>query len=303
MPNPTPPEPSLAERLKDVAKRSGKPLEVVCARSFLQAPAIPYNLNEEKERWKVSPSSYYVDGLTEKIREIDVIARRQRFTAINDSGFNSSLEVFMSCKGFPPDEYPITFSTMQTVEMLLESPPVVSFSANLPTVTPSIGKDAANALLWFMCGRNSAKKAALPQTIGFDIIKDPRSPGKDWRALGDRTLFEGLDSALRAALYWKSLTFGPFHNQSERTLRVQVPVLVLSRPWHQFSIDSGSVEEAVETSLGFTANPYPAGGPGAIPTPLFTLLISADRLPDLQTALAEVYFQMWKWGEQAFGKA
>jgi hypothetical protein len=88
----------------------------------------------------------------------------------------------------------------------------------------------------------------------------------------------------------------------EDLMRVQLPVLVLSRQWHEFQIDGGILGDAKPTSLGFISNLYPVAGGTQPPVPLFTLLILRERLPDLQMALVNLYGLLWDWGREAYNR-
>lgn len=291
----------LSGRIKEAAKRSGKPLEVVCARSFLEAPRIMASINEQREAWKVHLSSHYLDELSDKIRELDVLARRQRYVKVGDNaGFNAMLEVFMSCKGFPEDEYPITFAIRETVEVAPEDPPIAPTYVSLPRKCPELERDSVEGLLYFICDMNSSKRYALRRTIGMDVVRDLTEAGKDWKVLGDRELFEGLDGALRASYYWRRLSLPAIHSTAEGLLRVQIPVLVLSRPWHEIPVDGGAIGDPVPTTLSYIANLYPMDGVDHLPVSLFTLLIARERLGDLQKALTNLYGKLWDWGKEAY---
>jgi hypothetical protein len=133
---------------------------------------------------------------------------------------------------------------------------------------------------------------------GFDIFRE--DPKQGMKALGDHFLWDGLDSALRASLWWirRELPFG--YRQDERLIRVIVPILVLSRAWHDIPIDDGKIGEPRETHLGFVSNLYPIAGGAKVPSPLFGLIVSRDRLEMLQKALLDFFF--WLQGSEAFIK-
>jgi len=212
-------------------------------------------------------------------------------------GFNAMLEVFMSCKGFPDGEYPIAFTVEKPVEVNPEDPPVVPTMV-LRGKRSTLGMDAARTLLYFMGGTDTAK-AYSRRTIGHDVVKDLSEAGKDWKVQGDRTLFEGLDSALRASFFWMTMQLPAFHSMSEGLIRVQIPVLVFSRPWHEIPVDGGTLGDPVPTTLGYVSNLYPVSGMHGLPVSLFTLLIARERLQDFQKALGNLYGQMWDWGTQS----
>lgn len=296
------PADKIPDRLKDATSRSGKPLEVVCARSFLQAPRISPVHDEQREDWKVYLNSYYHDSISDKMRELDVLAKRQRYVKIGDSaGFNCALEVFLSCKGFLPDEHLVTYTMRRIVDVKPEDPPIVPvLQSSVPYTRKHIARDAVDTLLASICGWRSSETYNIRRTVGFDVVKDPLEEGVEWQAKGDRTLFEGLDSALHASFFWKSITLPPFHSMAEGLLRVQIPVMVFLRPWYEISIDDGTRGDPVKADLSFTSNMYPLKGVQTPPASLFTLLVSRDRLPDLQKGLLDLYTRMWDWGVEAY---
>jgi len=296
------PEDQIPSRLKEASRRSGKPLEVVCGRSFLQSPSIPYKHDAKREEWKVYLNSYYHDGISDKMRELDVLARRQRFVPIGDggAGFNSMLETFVSCKGFGQDEHLLTFSVRRIVDVNPEDPPIIPVQFSRPKSASTIGRNAVDILLYSMCGMNSEKTYDVRRTVGFDLVKDPEEAGKEWVPKGDRTFFDGLDSGLRASFFWRSIQLPKFNSMNEGLLRVQVSVMVFLRPWSEIAIDNGQLADPVKRDLSFTANLYPEKGATDPPASLFTLLISRERLPDLQKALADLYCRMWDWGADAY---
>ena len=294
----TPAKSDLREHLKTVAQRSGKPLEVVVARSFLEN--VLASEDGKQHPWKVYLGSYFEDGAGEKVRELDVLARRQRFVDDGKPHFTCTLEAVVSCKGFPDDEHPITFTIEQPLTPRNdERPLLLSQFGQPPTRNLKLSTKIAEQAIARLAG--ASKDASIPtrRTVGFDIAKDPRKPKQEWTAKGDRTLFEGLDSALRASMYWASQPLPAFHSSQEWIVRTQVPILVLSRPWHAFSIDDGVIKDPVETSVGFLSNLYPAFGPGTTPRPMLTLLVARSKLSELQDALVKLYVDMWDLGETA----
>ncbi len=72
---------------------SGRPLEVRCAQILLQ------------HEWNVSLASYFIDGTTEKLRELDVLAEKRT----RNPGLPMIVRVFLSAKGFPEDSSPVCY--------------------------------------------------------------------------------------------------------------------------------------------------------------------------------------------------
>ena len=84
------------QEIMDVARSSGKPLEVVCAQGFLAAG------------WKARLGSHFEDGLATS-RELDVLAERE---ALLPPPHNMTVRVraLVSCRGFPAERSPLVYS-------------------------------------------------------------------------------------------------------------------------------------------------------------------------------------------------
>jgi hypothetical protein len=150
-----------------------------------------------------------------------------------------------------------------------------------------LGRNAARMMLYATQQFDDFNVMKTRRIQGFDIVRD--DPKQGLKTMGDRFLFEGLDSALRASLWWSRRDLPVVFSLDESIIRVIVPILVLSRPWHDFSIDEGRIGDPIETHVGFISNLYPVHGGSSPPTPLFGLVVARDRLQQLQGALLEVF--------------
>jgi hypothetical protein len=86
------------DEIKKLALASGKPLEVECAVAFLKA------------KWHVRLGTYYNDAISEKIRELDVYVERHQVIKVANKVCKLRLRILGSCKGFPSDQGPATYS-------------------------------------------------------------------------------------------------------------------------------------------------------------------------------------------------
>jgi hypothetical protein len=282
-----PQTPSLSDRIKEVARKSGRPLEVEVARSFLEwgkSPAI-------EETWKVWLGSYYQDG--EKVRELDVLARLVHVEKDEQRSLNTTLEAVVSCKGFAEEDHPVSFSVSRGAVAEYEKPFLLEQLR--PQVERSfLGQTAAKMLLYKTNLMDDRKALETRRIQGFDIYRE--DPKQGMRALGDHFLYEGVDSALRASFWWVRRDLPVLYRMDERLIRVLVPILVLSRPWHDIPIDDGKIGEPKETHLGFASILYPLPERSKLPSALFCLLVSRDKLKELQKALLELFFWLGDGG-------
>jgi len=270
---------TLVERIKELSGKSGKPLEVEVAQSFLNWGSHP-GLDSE---WKVYLGTHFQDG-DERIRELDVLARRIQ---VNETlNLNCTLEALVSCKGFPVEDHPVTFSVSRAAIPEHEEPDLLHF-VRPPAKRSDLGKDTVRMLLYETRLFDDYKVLKTRRIVGFDIFRD--DPKQGMRALGDRNLFEGLDSAMKACVDWARRKLPVASREDECLVRLQLPILVLQRPWHDVSIDGGAVGDPVETHWGFISNQYPVEHPPKPLTPLFCLMVSRDKLEELQKALLGVY--------------
>jgi hypothetical protein len=132
------------------------------------------------------------------------------------------------------------------------------------------------------------------QVVGFDILrcedislrrKDQKGPPQfEYSRNGDRDLYEGLDSAIKAAAYWF---------QEDRRLRNQrvsardcrivmnVPLLVTSQPFWDVSIENGTTDEPILKSSGFHVSLYPPLEKDRQPEIVMSVLWQASKLDEL----------------------
>ena len=109
--------------------------------------------------------------------------------------------------------------------------------------------------------------ALQPPVVAYTRMKD-----------GDSTLFKAVDSAIKAAFYWRQEDY----QSGVGFVTVNVPVCMLSCPFWDACIDRGHVEQPEVFSKGWMVNLFPAR-PHA--KELMCLVWSADQLAALITAL------------------
>jgi hypothetical protein len=133
--------------------------------------------------------------------------------------------------------------------------------------------------------------------VALDIIDDNR---KEKKLVGDRELFEGVDSAMKAAFYWQGahLTEGNF-------IGLYVPVLVLLRPWWEVPIDGGILGSPTESRRGYLTcrYPNPYHNPPRSPTVDVTVfIVSREDLDALVKAIDVLYTWLEVEAAARFGK-
>jgi hypothetical protein len=85
------------EEIQRLARSSGKPMEVLCAQAFLAAG------------WTARLGSHFNSDPFDTIRELDVLAEKEeQLPALGDLTFR--LRVLVSCRGFPSERAPLTYS-------------------------------------------------------------------------------------------------------------------------------------------------------------------------------------------------
>ena len=270
------------KEIKKLALESGKPLEVQCAEAFL------------RERWKVRLGTFFTDFASEKIRELDFLAQRDfPFKARNLNqdviDWNLRLRILGSCKGFRQKQSPATYSVFSN-SLTVEAPSFICYECGLHgrTVADAMRQRTANNFL------SRAGLLDTQQVVGFDILqREETAPRKgkndstlvEYSRVGDRDLYEGLDSAVKAALFWYR---EDRHQQRMRiggddrgNITLNIPLLISSFPFWNVSIDKGAEGEPELKSSGFHVGLYPSGDEERPPEPVMTILWEVGKLQEL----------------------
>src|SRR6185369_9284760 len=255
--------------IKKLARESGRPLEVQCAEAFLG------------EQWQVRLGTFYTDVASEKIRELDFLAERNfpfKVGNLNQDviDWNFRLRVLGSCKGFRPEQSPTTYSVFSNSQTV-ETPSFICYECGIHgrTVADAMRQRSASNFL-FRAGLLDTQ-----QVVGFDILqreetlpkKGKNEPPKiEYSRVGDRDLHEGLDSAVKAAIFWYR------EDRRQQRMRIggsncgylalNIPLLISSLPFWDVSIDNRAETDPELKSSGFHVGLYPFGDEERPPEPI-----------------------------------
>jgi hypothetical protein len=252
------------EEVAKIAAGSGKPLEVTCALAF------------KKAEWLARLGSYFIDPVTRSMRELDVLIEKT-FHRSND-GHQLRIRVLLSCKGFRPTCAPLAYSVSRDV--------VRPYENRLPSRVAEVNasafeREAATQLL-----KETGLIAPARPIVAYDVVEreEPRKEGQPatFKPLGDKTLYAGIDSAVKAALFWKN--YDGFVTGSASLL--YVPVLVIGTPFWDVCIDHGQVGAPEILKRGYQTCAYPIEAERM--TAMTTLVWAAEELDELVEALGEL---------------
>ena len=105
-------------------------------------------------------------------------------------------------------------------------------------------------------------------------------------------LYEGLDSALKAALFWQQEELRQGRNRfggNRCYVTMNIPLLVSSLPFWNISIDGGHPGEPELKGYGFHVSLYPSGNKEKSPQPITSILWQAADLEILTRYLNELF--------------
>ena len=262
-----------------IARTSGKPLEVECAEAFLAAG------------WTARLGSYYADGALDVPRELDVLAEKS-VNLDGATGVTARVRTLISCRGFAAERSPLLYSVSGTSVPSYEprlfvehrGPWALELGSQPYGPLPALETKSANRALEF------ADLTTARPIVAFDMIertetirikKDgPQPPVVTYARMkdGDSSLFKAVDSAIKAAFFWRQEDY----QNGVGFVTVNVPVCLLSCPFWDACIDRGHVDQPEVFSKGWMVNLFPAR-PHA--KELMCLVWSADQLAALITAL------------------
>jgi len=135
------------------------------------------------------------------------------------------------------------------------------------------------------------------QVVGFDIIQRKEDQKKsppiiEYGRKTDRDLYEGLDSSIKAAIFW--------YREDRRRQRLQIgssdscyialniPLLVFSLPFWDVPIDAGTAGEPELRSSGYHVGLYPSGDSERQSEPIMSILWEATKLGELTNCFKEL---------------
>jgi hypothetical protein len=229
-------------------------LEIRCAQHFLSAG------------WQARLGSYFTDGELKTLRELDVLAVKEK-TLPALKGAICRLRVLVSCRGFPPERSPMTYSVSQSCVPGFTPRLLSGFRAHrpgLPAQTNGALRDLEGAAAARLL-RETSLEGTRP-LVAFDMLERNEATKQKGRAKfettveyrrykdGDRQLFTAIDSSVKAAFYWTQEDF----QGSTDFVTMNVPVCVLCVPFWDVCIDGGRVGEPEIRERGYQTNLYPS---------------------------------------------
>ena len=214
--------------IQRIASASGKPLEVKCAEALLAAG------------WTARLGSYYADGALDVPRELDVLAEKSVKLDV-DADVIARVRTLVSCRGFPAERSPLVYSVSETSvpsyepRLLVEhrGPRALEPGAQLSGPCPALEIKSARRVLK-LAGLETSRPI-----VAFDMIERtdttnnntlrksaPQSPVVTYTRAkdGDSILFKAVDSAIKAAFFWRQEDY----QKGGNFITVNVPLCVLS---------------------------------------------------------------------------
>lgn len=266
------------DEIKKLALVSGKPLEVQCAEAFMNAG------------WQVRLGTYYHDFSSDRVRELDILIEKDETFVSNSQSWRIRVRILGSCKGFPAEQGPVTYSLSNPASPIGHSvhKPMFFYYTRGPFGTGigrPLGKQGAEVLL-----------AKLPfrmtrQIVGFDIFQCKESlktPGfPEYSRKTDRDLYEGLDSALKAAVFFDKADRQKFKGiiVGEGYAVLNIPLLITSIPFWDVSIDGGKPGDPELRFSGYHVGLYPSSDEAQQPFQIMSILWALPRIHDLPVLL------------------
>jgi hypothetical protein len=260
------------EELKRLAHVSGRPLEVKCAGAFARAGWRPVYL-----------STYFVDAVTEKTRELDVLVEYFRPVSRSPgSDVRTSVGVrgLVSVKGFSEDQTPVGYAVEN--QALVPSASLITTRLGREHPGPFPADVAARASRFIT--ESSALRDASP-LVAMDVYSKSRQSQPSRKR--DSDLYEGLDSAIKAALFWSDtdLRTGRAHAV------INVPILVLAQPFWNIELQAESLKAPELRSAGYHLGRFAFPSfqrTTTVTVNVLSLVWSIDKLPELLTLLHDL---------------
>ncbi len=183
-------------------------------------------------------------GTIDNIRELDILAEKEtRVSGLN--GLTCRLRVLVSCRGFPTNHAPLAYSVSEicvpSFGPRLVSGHRVAAAAGAQFVAggqfygalPDLERRGAVQLLKF-----AGLDASRP-LVAYTVLTNPNE------RKSDRGIFEAIDSATKAAFYWKHMD-----NQSgSEFVAINVAVCVFDRLFWDVCIDGGKASTAERRAM------------------------------------------------------
>jgi len=285
------------EEVLRVASTTGKALEVRCARRFLA------------QNWSAMLGSYYADGALDVPRELDILAERSaRLQTVHE--VTVSIRAAISCRDFPDDRSPMTYSVShQSIPSLRarliaehRGPIALEGYASNYGPLPSYEALAADHLLKNANLRNER------HVIAFDQIEEAGSQSKRQEKVpttaaltrmkeGDASLFRAIESAVKAAQYWRREDY----QQEGSFASLTIPVLLLGDDFWDVCVDDGRVYEPRLIQKAYVVNFFPTIGGRA--RELLTIIWSIREVDSLIRSLDQTFAWFSSELNREFGAA
>ena len=267
------------------AAGSGKPLEVACAQAFIA------------KGWQARLGSYYEDP-AKGARELDALVLKEE-TIQAPAPLVCRLRVLASCRGFPPDTSPLTYSVSAGTAQTFAPKLFARYHAMQP-IPPKqtaygpideIEESGARHLLRLSHLEKSRPVVALAQLNRSEMTKGKgkqASKKVGYKIQGDKELFSAIDSCVKATLYW---TGGNMEHLGGITYyaSLNVPVCILLHPFWDVCIDGGQVSSAQIVYRGYQTSSIPVLLDHSTQREITTLFWHADQLDDLVQVLDELF--------------
>jgi len=241
------------EEIQRLAQTSGKPLEVVCAEAFLA------------QGWKARLGSHFRDGDT--VRELDVLAERAEAMP-GPTGMTVCVRALVSCKGFPLERSPLTYSvssfSVPSFEPRLLLSHRVLDEGRLQQVYGSLDDLESASATWLL---EAAGLVGSRPLVAFDMIERTETVPKKRKNNGDpqvtcarckdgdRQLFSAFDNAVKAAFFWVQ---EDSRRKKPEFATLNVPVFVLLKPFWDVCIDRGWASDPEVKHRGYQSLAYPS---------------------------------------------
>ena len=265
-----------SDEIRTLAESAGKPLEVATAETFVRGG------------WKARLGSYFADGALDVVRKLDVLAERE---AQLSSGLPVRVRALISCKAFPPERSPAAYSVPK--ESALSFAPGMLSGRRSPTGWANDGASVGPLLSIEESGPlrllKDLKLEDGDPLVAFDQFervetkkKGQAEPQISFKRSpdGDRQLFTGIDSCVKAAIFWTQEDYQK--SDAVYFAALNVPILLLSVPFWDVPIEKGEPGSPRIRSIAHQTSLLPIRGHTK---GLMTLVCAREKLSEVIVAL------------------